>query len=339
MPNLSGKTRITIFLLPFLFLIALNYMGETERATAQSQPLQITKNLNLGIKDPEVLSLQKILNQKPETRIAQNGPGSPNNETDYFGNLTLRAVARFQELHKEEILVPSNLASGNGFVGPATRKVLNRSQLADNANVTPIKPAAQSAQSTGFTYIISPDKYAELPGAKITLTGVGFTNENNTLFFGTDRTRKIEGLRSPNGTTLAFTMPDYPAGKYDLHIQNANGSSTLPSFIIIKSPKSEAPVIESVSPTSGPYGSKIVIKGKNFTPTNNEVRTNYKIIENLPSPDGTTITVSMDLFPDVPQLQAGNVPKQNFTLPVYLFVLNSNGVSDRNNPGRFTLEL
>ncbi len=333
MPNLSGTLKIAIIFLP-LFVLTAQVGAETQ---SQTPTLQITKNLSLGMKDTEIISLQKILNQTPETRIAQAGPGSPGNETDYFGNLTLRAVARFQELNREEILVPSNLSAGNGFVGPATRKVLNKKQA--STKVDDVVKGSPTIPLTGFTYIISPDKYAELPGTKITLTGVGFTSENNTLFFGKDRARKIEGLRSSNGTTLAFTLPDYPAGKYDLYIQNANGSSTLPSFIIIKSPKSEAPIIESVSPTSGPYGSKIVIKGKNFTATNNEVRTNYRIIENLPSPDGTTITVSMDLFPDVPQLQTGNVPKQNFTLPVYLFVLNSNGVSDRNNPGRFTLEL
>jgi len=46
--------------------------------------------------------------------------------TGNFFNLTLQAVIRFQEKYASEILAPSGLQKGTGFVGPATRQKLNQ---------------------------------------------------------------------------------------------------------------------------------------------------------------------------------------------------------------------
>lgn len=335
--------------------------AQTMMAEGSSMMFSFSRNLQYGDTSAEVKILQQILNNDSRTLIAEIGPGSPGNETTYFGGLTRAAVIKFQELYREEILVPNGLTRGNGFVGPSTRaQLIKKASLpaqptiptklppstpSGNSPLTPVTDRlpiiyySANASTTQNIYIIQPSEYAAPAGKTITLSGVGFSTKSNTLYFGKDKSRKLEGLKATNSSMLSFTLPDYPVGKYDLFIQNEAGISEMSSFIIITSPNASVPIIESVSPTSGPYGAKVTIHGKNFTPTGNEVRTNYRIIENLPSADGTTILVPMDLFPDVPQLQTSNVPKQNFTLPVYIFVLNSNGVSNRNAPGRFTLEL
>lgn len=79
-------------------------------------PLTFAKDLYKGMMDPDVKRLQQVLNKNTSTQIAAQGAGSPGNETEYFGALTLAAVKKFQALHG----VPQT-----GYVGPLTRAVLN----------------------------------------------------------------------------------------------------------------------------------------------------------------------------------------------------------------------
>lgn len=84
-----------------------------------------TTNLSLGSKGMQILLLQQFLNRDPDTRIASTGPGSPGQETSYFGMLTKAAVVRFQQKYAQEVLAPVGLFQGNGYVGVYTRAKLN----------------------------------------------------------------------------------------------------------------------------------------------------------------------------------------------------------------------
>src|SRR4051812_46141555 len=67
--------------------------------TAQSTSVQnytFNVDLRLGSRSGDVLNLQKILNMSPDTMIASSGPGSPGNETSYFGRATWAAVKKYQ---------------------------------------------------------------------------------------------------------------------------------------------------------------------------------------------------------------------------------------------------
>lgn len=80
------------------------------------------RNLTIGSRGEDVRELQKLLNNDPRTRIAEDGPGSLGQETTYFGPLTADAVTRFQELYAGDILSPVGLSEGTGYVGPSTLK-------------------------------------------------------------------------------------------------------------------------------------------------------------------------------------------------------------------------
>jgi peptidoglycan hydrolase-like protein with peptidoglycan-binding domain len=82
-------------------------------------------NVSKGMTSSEVQSLQKVLNYTSLTQVAISGPGSPNNESTYFGSATKNAVIAFQNIFADQILTPNGLTSGNGYVGSATRSVLN----------------------------------------------------------------------------------------------------------------------------------------------------------------------------------------------------------------------
>lgn len=81
--------------------------------------------LKVGSTGQEVSCLQVLLNSDKSTVIVDSGPGSPENETDFFGRGTYLAVIKFQEKYTDEILKPSGLSKGNGFIGVLTQKKLN----------------------------------------------------------------------------------------------------------------------------------------------------------------------------------------------------------------------
>jgi uncharacterized repeat protein (TIGR02543 family) len=87
--------------------------------------LTFNTNLSKGMTSSEVQNLQKVLNYTSLTQVAATGPGSPNNETTYFGSATQNAVIAFQNIFANQILTPNGLTSGNGYVGASTRSVLN----------------------------------------------------------------------------------------------------------------------------------------------------------------------------------------------------------------------
>lgn len=74
-----------------------------------------TQSFGIGNLHDDIKNLQKYLNSKGYT-VAVSGPGSPNNESNYFGNRTRDALARFQSDNK---IYPSV-----GFFGPLTRKFI-----------------------------------------------------------------------------------------------------------------------------------------------------------------------------------------------------------------------
>ena len=59
-------------------------------------------------------------------------------------------------------------------------------------------------------------------GATITITGSGFSNSGNTVYFGNSLISS--NVYSPNGSTVTFTVPaGYYAGTYGITVKNASG--------------------------------------------------------------------------------------------------------------------
>ncbi len=95
------------------------------RASASiSVPAAFTADLRLGSRHAEVTKLQRALNAGGFS-VAAAGPGSPGNETDYFGALTREAVRRFQ-CAQGIVCEGAEASTGYGRVGPRTRAALNR---------------------------------------------------------------------------------------------------------------------------------------------------------------------------------------------------------------------
>lgn len=335
MPNLTAAYAVLITAAMLLF-------------PNHTEAVALSRNLQIGDQGNDVLELQKFLNTFAESKISVSGPGSPGNETGYFGQLTKLAVIRYQEKFFNEILLPHGLVKGTGFVGESTRKQMLAKHQEPKKNLASNTPpqaplTSSTSPSSGAittTYLIEPSQYSATAGSKINISGFNLSEKNNTLIFKNgDREERISPISSPSRNSLSVTVPSLPVGKYDIWLENEFGKSEHPTFLVIKNPDAQNPIIESVTPSSGGYGSTITITGKNFSTKNNELRTNYRIIPGISSSDGITLQVPLALFPDIPQLQTGIAPKQNISLPVFFIVVNENGVSDRNKPGQFKLEL
>lgn len=74
------------------------------------------RDLSLGSTGEDVRILQKILNQSPDTKIAETGLTSPGQENSYFGPATEAALKKWQAKYGFEV---------TGVTGPQTRSALN----------------------------------------------------------------------------------------------------------------------------------------------------------------------------------------------------------------------
>lgn len=214
---------------------------ESNEVTTKNSFL-ITKSLKLGDSDNEVLILQKFLNSRTETKIANSGAGSPGNETFYFGQLTKAAVIKFQELYKDEILAPVGLIRGTGYFGEMSRK---------KANILLSGEKVYSATDPKPETILKPNLFSVSPasgkdGTTVILKGEGFLPTGNSVHAGYTI---LKDIPSSDGKTITFTVKDpfpddlkFPAAvvgqvpnlelQYGFIVENKNGRSNTLLFVL-----------------------------------------------------------------------------------------------------------
>lgn len=78
------------------------------------------RTLKPGMSHVDVKRLQQLLNTNSDTQVAQNGAGSPGNETSYYGPLTTKAIQKFQAKYSI-VSSGSPESTGYGQAGPKTR--------------------------------------------------------------------------------------------------------------------------------------------------------------------------------------------------------------------------
>ena len=102
--------------------------------------ITLTDDLAIGSSGPMVACLQALLNQDPDTMLSADGPGSPGNETQYYGIITDAEVILFQQKYASTILAPAGLSTETGMVGPNTRDALNKMIAEEGGLPMPGKP-------------------------------------------------------------------------------------------------------------------------------------------------------------------------------------------------------
>lgn len=82
-------------------------------------PFQFYREMGVGAVGEDVRNLQKLLN-KLSFLVAADGPGSPGNETDFYGTKTQDAMKRFQKSW--------GIWPHSGYFGVRSREVINKMQ-------------------------------------------------------------------------------------------------------------------------------------------------------------------------------------------------------------------
>lgn len=343
----------------FVFLVAfLGFGAHTTFAQGTTPTFFFIRDLKEGMSGEDVRELQKLLNRDADTRISGTGVGSNGQESTYFGKITKEAVIRFQNKHRNDVLRPVGLSSGTGNVGLWTRLKLN--QLLINAQITetPKTITDSTAQDSPIT-IVSPEsvtissnplkiptlggtskdlelsslsRYAAPAGATIILGGNGFSEDTNTVNFGSN---KYKNVVSRGKTEIAFVIPSsMKTGRYDISVTTGGKTThTMPFMVTV--PNAVAPVVTKVEPATVKFGQDITVTGQNFTKTGNIVTTGLGIIRDLKSSDGTTLTFSIPLPAVLKDFKKEDVKDW----PMKVYVVNENGISKPNAASGFIISL
>lgn len=295
-----------------------------------AESVDFGRTLSLGSRGEDVRELQKFLNIDSETTVATSGAGSVGNETNYFGPATKRAVIKFQEKYRNDILKPAGLSAGTGFFGSGTRAKV----IALKNTITPLSFAVSSSTpvSKGEVIVMFPSQYSGKAGTTIIISGAGFTSTDNTIYFGEGHA--VEKASSWNGQSISFNIPAIPKGNYSLFVRNARGESNKDAFFVVVDGVTPEPKIESVSPSRANNDETITIKGSGFLPNGNMLRTGTGVFENVSSVDGTTLVFKAQ--PGFPVSTTTPASSKKISFPVWVHVVNENGVS---NGKSFDLEL
>ncbi|MFP4539625.1 MAG: hypothetical protein ACLFNN_01650 [Candidatus Paceibacterota bacterium] len=141
--------------------------------------------------------------------------------------------------------------------------------------------------------LTQPSRYSGKRGERLDLHGFGFS-DNNTVHFGDDLS--LKNIEAQGESLISLEVPDeISSGYHDIMVENDKGiTEDSQVFFVVLDDDSNPPVIESVEPESGGWGTEITVYGSNFDEDWNMVRTPFGIFEGITSKDGETITFKIE---------------------------------------------
>ena len=328
--------RNALILSTLLFVLFPNSLGA----------VSINRVLQFGNTGEDVRQLQIFLNSSNDTKVADSGPGSPGNETSYFGISTKNAVMKFQSKYASEILIPAGLSAPTGVFGALSRSKLNNLMLNGSVTTTDSLPqisisATQETDSFFSKFFVLPlkifalSKYSAKPGETVRIFGQGFLPKDNIIHIGPNYS--ANNVSGNEGVELVFTIPQsVPSGKYNVWVSNKNGTTFDTSFgdyFTVSDHEILLPIIDLISPAKIKYTdlmkTEIVVSARN-------VNSSSQITTSLGKPNSVRYENSnfyfyLDKVSDFNYLSRSAGYLKGVEVPVYIYALNG---FDRNEiPG------
>jgi hypothetical protein len=176
-----------------------------------------------------------------------------------------------------------------------------------------------------------------LPKDVVTLSGMNFSkSKQNEIYF--DETL-VAKATSTTGTGLSFSIPENTKpGKYTLTIRAENKTSVnwIPLFVQ-RDANAKPPAVANISPSSLQQGDTVTIKGSGFAKSENLIITSIGTLQDIPSSDGSTLSFSFLPFGGkYLTFQAKTGYEAHPQKTVYVYVINENGVSNKDQTVTFT---
>ena len=225
----------------------------------------ITPGIHRGVRGANVTALQQFLASQGYFHGSATG---------YFGPITYGALVSFQV---------ANGLPATGYFGPMTYAVFQ-------------KQCPPTPTPVGTVSIHGIEPASARVGTEVTMTGNNFTSDN-TIHFGNGVIMHVPALISSTMETQCITTPCYPIqtlkfkvpasldpaclfstpsclmpsqqttpGTYNVYVTNANGTSNSVTSTVLGDSTSNAPRIDSITPSKGPVGTTVTLQGENFAP-------------------------------------------------------------------------
>ena len=219
---------------------------------------------------------------------------------------------------------------------------LSKSASSEAKKASVIKNSSSSSLSSKNSTIVraySTSEYQVSPGKTVILEGEGFTPKSNTIHLGENNSIPDLGA-SENGTKITFIVPkDLLLGKYSIWVTNGNGTSksgAIKIYIVVTDSPAERPVVEKVEPVEATIDSEIVVSGKGFTTSRNNIYSMFGNVMNLNSSDGKTIKFKVSSMQQIAKMNTEKSAK-NMPIEVWFYVANDNGYNKE--PASFIIKL
>lgn len=188
-------------------------------------------------------------------------------------------------------------------------------------NIWPDDPSIR----TGL-HVDTVSEYLVEYGATVTILGSGFSHAGNAVVWD-DEAWVQSDIGSPTGTTLSLRVPRLAPGKHRVRVRAEGALSSESAGVWIATQKATPPVISAISPATGPQGGVFTLRGSGFGHVN-DLFTVFGKLEDLPSPDGTSITLTYAPFGSTTvRFRTATGTPASYAARVPVMVLNENGMS------------
>lgn len=268
--------------------IRLNNLLEKSTQISQNQvntsnqlvQFRLNRNLSLGDQGDDVKKLQVILNNEEAISVAMVGPGSPGQETAYFGPATAEALRGFQDKYQREIRENTQGDISFGELDFATRWFMNHDyrEADSNARLSDRIIKGLTQNELGNSSGLKNSQQFGSGESSVTESGSGFSGSATGPLANNDQASVEEILRESFPNRSSSEILNFLARADQEDIMNLKGTPYYEAL------QKEVPEIFAQSETGTNLDKKSVLAKSIPRPPDNIFRSLGSALKNIAQP-------------------------------------------------------